>query len=247
MSSRRWRTIFSLAFLLAAAQTVQAQQNAPHIGYVYPAGGRQGDAFQVTVGGQYLESADKAYISGGGVQAKVVECIKLLTPKQVNELREKVQELQKKPRDAETIKEIAEIRNKLNDFQNKRANPVLAEKVILQITMASDTEPGQRELRLATANGLSNPLFFHVGQLTEFLKKESKSDEEPPGGRGPGNIGQAQSGKPRPEMSITLPATVNGQIMPGGVDRYRFQARKGQRLVVAVSARELIPYLADAV
>ena len=35
--------------------------------------------------------------------------------------------------------------------------------------------------------------------------------------------------------------------MPGGVDRYRFQARKGQRLVVAVSARELIPYLADAV
>jgi len=25
-------------------------------------------------------------------------------------------------------------------------------------------------------------------------------------------------------MNITLPAVVNGQIMPGGVDRYRFQA-----------------------
>ena len=48
-------------------------------------------------------------------------------------------------------------------------------------------------------------------------------------------------------MNITLPAIVNGQIMPGGVDRYRFEARKGQQLVVAVSARELIPYLADAV
>ena len=35
--------------------------------------------------------------------------------------------------------------------------------------------------------------------------------------------------------------------MPGGVDRYRFQARRNQRLVIAVSARELIPYLADAV
>jgi len=35
--------------------------------------------------------------------------------------------------------------------------------------------------------------------------------------------------------------------MPGGVDRYRFQARKGQRLVIAATARELIPYLADAV
>jgi hypothetical protein len=247
MSSRRLRTILGLAFLLATAQVVRAQQNAPHIGYAYPAGGRQGDTFQVTVGGQYLDSADKAYISGGGVQAKVVECIKLLTPKQVNELREKIQELQKKPKGPEIVKEIAEIRNKLNDFQNKRANPVLAEKVILQVTMASDAEPGQRELRLATANGLSNPLFFHVGQLTEFLKKESKSDQGPPGGKGPGDIGRAQSGKTRPEMSITLPATVNGQILPGGVDRYRFQARKGQRLVVAASARELIPYLADAV
>ena len=48
-------------------------------------------------------------------------------------------------------------------------------------------------------------------------------------------------------MNITLPAIINGQTMPGGVDRYRFQAHKGQRLVVAVSARELIPYLADAV
>ena len=52
---------------------------------------------------------------------------------------------------------------------------------------------------------------------------------------------------PEPEMNITLPVTVNGQIMPGGVDRYRFTAHKGQRLVVVVSARRLIPYLADAV
>ena len=62
---------------------------------------------------------------------------------------------------------------------------------------------------------------------------------------------------------ITLPAVVNGQIVPrdpdaipyympdrftpGDADRYRFQARKGQRLVIAAAARELIPYLADAV
>ncbi len=52
---------------------------------------------------------------------------------------------------------------------------------------------------------------------------------------------------PGREMVVTLPATVNGQIMAGGVDRFRFQARQGQRLVFVVSARELIPYLADAV
>jgi hypothetical protein len=48
-------------------------------------------------------------------------------------------------------------------------------------------------------------------------------------------------------MNITLPATVNGQTLPGGVDRYRFQARKGMDLVVVAAARELIPYLPDAV
>ena len=65
-------------------------------------------------------------------------------------------------------------------------------------------------------------------------------------------------------MNITLPATVNGRIKPGlarpqaparpgqqftpgDADRSRFQARKGQQLVVMVRARELIPYLADAV
>ena len=44
-----------------------------------------------------------------------------------------------------------------------------------------------------------------------------------------------------------LPVVVNGQIMPGDVDRFSFKARKGTRLVLAASARELIPYLADAV
>jgi hypothetical protein len=46
---------------------------------------------------------------------------------------------------------------------------------------------------------------------------------------------------------VTLPTVINGQIMPGEVDRYRFSARRGQSLVVVVSARDLIPYLADAV
>ena len=53
--------------------------------------------------------------------------------------------------------------------------------------------------------------------------------------------------RPSRRCDISCRSTLNGQIPPGGVDRYRFSARKGQRLVVAVSARELIPYLADAV
>ena len=51
----------------------RAQPSSPHIGYVYPAGGRQGAVFQVAVGGQYLNNATNAYISGPGVQAAVVD------------------------------------------------------------------------------------------------------------------------------------------------------------------------------
>lgn len=49
------------------------------------------------------------------------------------------------------------------------------------------------------------------------------------------------------EVRITPPCTVNGQIASGSVDRYRFEGRRGQRLVVTVLARALVPYLADAV
>ncbi len=46
---------------------------------------------------------------------------------------------------------------------------------------------------------------------------------------------------------MKLPAIINGQIAPAGVDRYRFYALQGQQLIFAVEARRLIPYLADAV
>jgi len=40
---------------------------------------------------------------------------------------------------------------------------------------------------------------------------------------------------------------LNGQILPGDTDRFSFKAAKGDQLVVASAARELIPHLADAV
>jgi hypothetical protein len=236
-----------MSVALVAVEPAQAQQKPPHAGYAYPAGGRQGDSFRVTVGGQFLERTANAYVSGRGVQAKVVENIKPLTPKEVNDLREKLDELRKKPRDAQVLREMAAIRERLTDLQNKRANPVLADKVVLQFTIASDAEPGPRELRLAAPNGLSNPLVFQVNQLAEFRKPEVKSGTEPPGENRPRDPRNLRRPTPEAEPNITLPAVVNGQIAPGGVDRFRFQARRGQHLVVAVAARELRPYLADAV
>jgi len=287
VSPFRWRPILGLAAFLAIVPAVRAQQvqptqkappdqkapptqkappvqkapavqRNPHIGYVYPAGGRRGDTFLVTVGGQYLDGANNVHVSGAGVKASVVENVKSISPKEATLLRDRLKELLDKksaatqeapapgapdasppsPKPAWTADDeamVAEIKKKLATFIRNPSSPAIAETVTVQVVLAADAEPGHRELRLETPAGLTNPLVFCVGQLPEFSKKPTGTSAVP------------TKSVPKAEMAVTLPAVVNGQIMAGGVDRYRFQALKGQRLVVAVSARELVPYLPDAV
>ena len=100
--------LLGLTVVVATAPALQAQQFTPHIGYVYPAGGRQGASFEVTVGGQFLDGVKQAYVSGGGVQATVIKHVKLLTQGQFNQLREQLMELTaKKDATAEDRKMIA--------------------------------------------------------------------------------------------------------------------------------------------
>jgi hypothetical protein len=263
-------SLAALLGLLAFAFAVPAQPTSPHIGYVYPAGGRQGAVFQVAVGGQFLNNATNAYVSGSGVQAVVVDYSRPLTQKEFNDLREKLKELQDrraaatasaKKRGGQDSSQpgtnvvwtaaddtlLAAMRQKLIMFAPRRnANPAIAETVAVRVTLAPDAEPGKRELRLATPTGLSNPLRFCVGQLMEYNKRDSKlgADTAP---QRPLRLNNEPKAVEPTEMNISLPAIVNGQTLPGGVDRYHFQARKGMGLVIVVAARELIPYLADAV
>ncbi len=68
----------TLSHLLAWLAPAHAQQS-PHVGYVFPAGGRQGTEFEVRVGGQFLDGVAAAHISGPGIQVKVVELVKPMT------------------------------------------------------------------------------------------------------------------------------------------------------------------------
>ncbi len=145
--------------------------------------------------------------------------------------------------------EVRDLRQKLLLFQKRTANVSIAEKVRLKVTISSDAPAGQRELRLAAANGITNPLYFIVGRLPEWSKPpagsvtQSDLDEQL---KQP-NKGTTNNPPPTPVVELTTPLLVNGQVAPGGVDQYRFHAHKGERLVVQASARELIPYIADAV
>jgi hypothetical protein len=117
----------------------------------------------------------------------------------------------------------------------------LGEFVTLQVTVSASAAIGNREIRLGTPAGLSNPLVFQVGDLPEVSKKDWKNIP-----KAKGSMDAELDPKP-PAKNIALPTTLNGQIPPGGLDRYRFSAREGQPLVVVVRARELIPFVSDAV
>ena len=247
-----------LAAFLATAPAVLAQ-NAPHLAYVLPAGGQQGATFQVKAGGQFLPNVSEVYVSGSGVRATVGDYTRPMNAMQALQLRDRMQELQKQPMTDAVRKEMVDTRVKLLIFNARRlTSPVLAETVTLQVAIAPGAAPGKRELRVATPQGLSNPLVFCVGQLPEFTEKESIGVVQPNANQ----PAQVQISQPPTDMRIAIPATINGRIKPGlprlparagqqftpgEADRYRFQAHKGQDLVIAASARELAPYLADAV
>ena len=98
MNRFRWHIVLWLGAFFAVTPGAFAQRSnsrVPRIGYVYPAGGQQGATFQVTVGGQYLQGASGALVSGDGIQAKLADLTPRLTSKELNALRARMQTLQK--------------------------------------------------------------------------------------------------------------------------------------------------------
>ena len=72
-----WLWTSALIALLAPAAMAQ-QPSPPRIGYVYPAGGKQGTTVQIRLGGQGLDEVCGVVVSGPGVDAKLVEYFKRL-------------------------------------------------------------------------------------------------------------------------------------------------------------------------
>lgn len=266
-----WMSLLGIMICGAAAWGLPSEQD-PYIGYVYPAGGQQGTVFRVIIGGQRIRGVGRVFVSGDGVRARAVGYEGVQGPldklqqeelqRQLIAIRDQRMGKQSSGKRAEkeqkalattggrqiptaafrtALPDLPELR-KLEQQSNKqlqrlaerflnpqkRTKPPIAEKVTLEVTMDSDAAPGDREIRLGTTAGLSNPLVFEVSQIPEV--RAGGKDEDM------GEITPMQT-----------PVVLNGQIMPGEVDRFPLQLRAKQKLIVAAQARKLIPYLADAV
>ncbi len=240
----------------------------PKVGYVYPAGGQMGDSFEAEFGGQYLGDPVAVIVSGKGVDAAILEHDKVPSAQVISDYRDKLKTirpalnrfhgggdvpaaevmprllelLEKAELTEKNVRHIDQYTRQRND-PKRQLNSQIGETVRVRFTVAADAEPGVRFCRLLTESGLSNPLRFVVGRLPEYREPEAWRfflpeylgvKTEPPeeqGTRGP----------------VTLPAVLNGRILPGEVDEFMIEAAEGNQVVVAVEARSLIPYLADAV
>ena len=100
------------------------------------------------------------------------------------------------------------------------------EKRPFLVELPGETPVGLYTFRLRSPEGLSNALLFSVGALPEVSEEESRQP-----------IQQALNNSVEGSQALQLPATVNGTLSGPDRDVYRFEGRKGQRLVIEVEAR----------
>ncbi|MCB1226601.1 MAG: hypothetical protein KDK99_12375 [Verrucomicrobiales bacterium] len=264
---RDW--IWMTAAVLLAAPALQAQR-APSVGYVFPAGIQRGTDTEVVFGGQGLADPVGVICNAPGVKFEILGHSKPLSNQAASEVRDRLKPLAPKldqmraAHDAtraqllttarfllreegillDELRQVHELERQRND-PKRQLNSQIAETVRVKVTASAEAEEGVFLLRLHTEHGLSNPLRFVVGRhvedseppppdefdLLRFLKMHPADDDG----------GKLQAVVPE------LPATVNGQVLPGEVDEWHFEAKEGDQLVVSAAARGLIPYLADAV
>ena len=225
------------------------------IGYLYPSGAKRGETVDIIVGGQQM-GINTVLLSGGGYKVEKISYVAGFNhPYPVQrryilaalKARKAGKELPPKPemtpdwrphRYYDRIGELTETEFNIAiaDFfavrNSLQSSPAISQRVLVTLTIDKDAKLGRREFRIAgRGSGVSNPIPFYIGDVPEI------------------NEGTAEIPPEKPKIkSFTVPASLNGQILPGGeVDRFLFLAKKGEVITFRVRAREFAPFLGDAV
>ena len=249
--------------ILLSVAAVWAQGADPYVGFIYPCGIQAGTTNRLIVGGQGFGKGGvrNAIVSGEGVKVLSIEAVPRFTTlpgPQFRYLAKWLDGIAKGDRTAPPLPTSPSARveewrtnrwwqvlgeldeQKLSIIERAlyvRRNPLqtspsLGQRLLVTVAADPDAKPGPREFRVFAPNGMSAPRPFFVTAAPHI--------EEPL---------YAPPHRPRPPApAVTnLPCVLDGQIMPGQTDKWTLRLQKGRTITLRTVARELQPYIGDAV
>lgn len=114
-----------------------------------------------------------------------------------------------------------------------QSSPSIAQKVVITLKIAPDAPAGLHTIRFTAADNrpmIFNPIPFFIGNLPETQEPFMLPPPEKPA-----------------IPIVTLPAVMNGQILPGETDQFIFSGHKGDVWSFKVYGRALLPFIGDGV
>ena len=250
--------LFALAALTASA--IAAPD--PYVGYIYPCGIQSGTTNRLVIGGQNLNRVKGVWFSRKGLHVLKIENVpgfqhpsgpqrKHLT-KWLDGIAAGKPEEPPLPDDPHLDEwrsnswwsalgtldagKISIVERDLYVPKNAlQATPSLRQKLLVTVVADASAELGRGELCLYGPAGMSAPRSFFVSAAPHVAEPL-----------------YAPPHRPAPELPpVAVPnggeVVLDGQIMPGTTDAFRLKLEKGRRYAFKTTARELQPYVGDAV
>ena len=259
MKSTPKALLAAAAFAAGAASALLAAD--PYVGYIYPAGIRAGTTNRFVFGGQNLQQLRDIRFSCKGLRFVSAETVPNFPNPESSQRKHLVRWLDgiaagnpaepELPANARTdewrsntwwralntldAEKISIVERDLFTPKNAlQATPSLRQLALVTIAADADAAPCRCTAVTVGRDGLSAPHPFLVTSAPRVAEPRYVA----PARRGPGtNVVGALSGT----------VVLDGQVMPGETDRFRLRLAAGRRYCLAVTARELQPYVGDAV
>ncbi len=262
--NKSMKKILLLAVGAAAALAYGERPDAEHY---YPAGIQQGTSKRIVVGGQYLDGVKGGWVTGEGVE--ILRVTSMPNPPRsrgkgqnkwlydwcteiaVDGIR-KHRELPPEAVSATTdwlecewwtyMSQLDDLElamifcDMIKVYPARQYSAAISRVLIIDVKAAEDAPPGRRDIILYNDEGTSVPHSFYVSAVPRHREPIYR----------PPFVAEKLGGyEPNPEA--TPPCMIDGQVFPGETDEWKIHLRKGQYFVCSVIARELLPFLGDAV
>ena len=251
----------SLCGLLFLAGTVSVCSADPYVGYIYPAGIQAGTTNRLIIGGQALIGAQDFHFTKSGLHVIKIDRVPGFPPpngqqdqhlkKWLNRIATGNREEPPLPKDPhldewrtnpwwsalDTLDagQLALVEHDLYTPRNAlQATPSLRQMVLVTVAADANAQPGWRSFVGYGGGGISAPRPFEVTTAPHaaeplYIPPHRKQPEP--------TLVDVRTGE----------AVLDGQILPGSTDIFRLHLATGRRYTFKVTARELQPYIGDAV